>query len=340
MPKQYIGISRDHSGSMRGLESSAMNDYNLTIESVKKAALAHGIDTIVSVVKCGIGPGRGKVETEAVNSSVAILKSLSNYPANGNTTPLFDSVDELISMLSKVPDASDPDVSFLIRVITDGQDNDSKVQRTALGKKIKELQATDRWSFVFQVPRGYRRDLERLGIPGGNIMEWDQTEAGITAATVATTQAFDQFYEARSRGVRSTKGFYADLSTVSTAEVKAALEDITKEVLLWPVMIQDEMVSDHCYRNLGQPMVKGCAFYELTKREKAVQNYKKICIQDINDGKVYGGAAARQMLGLPSYGSVSISPGDHSHYKIFIQSTSVNRKLKKGTTVLYWRKAV
>lgn len=338
--KQYIAISRDHSGSMRTIGKAALRDYNVNISSIKEAAISNNIDTIVSVVKCGIGPGAGRVEREIVNSNVQMLRPQEVYPTDGNSTPLFDSVDELIGVLEKVPDYDDPNVSFLVMAITDGQENASKINGRALGDKIRRLQATDKWTFAFRVPRGYSRDLERLGIPSGNIMEWDQTEAGMAVSTAATTQAFTHYYANRTRGIKSTTGFYSDLSHVSTADVKAAMKDISKEVYIWPVVRDDEPIADFCHRNLGQPMVKGCAFYELMKHEKAVQDYKKICIQDIRDGKVYEGAAARQMLGLPSYGTISLSPGNHSHFKIFIQSTSMNRKLKSGTNLLYWRNAV
>lgn len=338
--KNYIGISRDHSGSMHTIGKAALKDYNLNISSIKEAALANHIDTIVSVVKCGIGPGAGRVEREIVNSNVQMLDALSIYPTNGHSTPLFDSVDELIRLLENVPDFDDPNVSFLIMTITDGHDNASRIKGRELGDKIRRLQGTDKWTFVFRVPRGYSRDLENLGIPSGNILEWDQTEAGVAAATAATTQAFNQYYTNRSAGIRSTKGFYSDLSNVSTAEVKAVLKDISKEVSIWPVQVEDELIGDFVYRHLGKPMVKGCAFYELTKHEKAVQEYKRICIQDIRDNRVYEGAAARQMLGLPGYGTISLSPGNHSHFKIFIQSTSTNRKLKKNTSLLYWRLGV
>jgi hypothetical protein len=338
--KQYIGISRDHSGSMQSITKAAMNDYNQNISAIKEAALANQIDTIVSVVKCGIGPGRGRVERDIVNSNSNALSPLTQYEANGGSTPLFDSVDELIRLLSQVPDANDPDVSFLIQVITDGQDNASTINGRTLGDKIRELQASDRWTFVFRVPRGYARALENLGIPSGNILEWDQTNAGMATATAATTQAFSSYYAARTRGIKSTTTFYSDLSQVTSAEVKAALKDISSDVKIWPVTIDDDLVSDFCYKMLGKPMVKGCAFYELNKTENAVQDYKKIMIQDMKSGHVYEGRAARQMLNLPSYGTVKLSPGDHSHYKIFIQSTSMNRKLKKGTSLLYWSEAV
>jgi len=72
------------------------------------------------------------------------------------------------------------------------------------------------------------------------------------------------------------------------------------------------------------------------KPENEVQDHKQIAIRDKKTGVIYSGVNARQMLGLPYHGTVKVVPGNHGAYDIFIQSTSVNRKLVKGTQVLYW----
>jgi len=174
--KQYIGISRDHSASMRMLTKAAASDYNETIKQIQQSAQEHQIDTIVSVVKCGVGWGNGLVVRETVNSNVHVLKPIqpSDYIADGSSTPLFDSVGDLITQLENVPDVSDQNVAFVIMVITDGEENSSKKwSGTSLATKIKQLQATDRWTFVFRVPTGNKRQLASFGIPEGNILEWD-----------------------------------------------------------------------------------------------------------------------------------------------------------------------
>jgi hypothetical protein len=87
-------------------------------------------------------------------------------------------------------------------------------------------------------------------------------------------------------------------------------------------------------RTTGKPYVKGTVFYQLTKTEKAVQDYKKIMIRDKHSGHIFEGAAARQMLGLPRYGDVRLIPGNTGNFDVFIQSTSSNRKVKSGSTLL------
>jgi len=339
--KNYIGFSRDHSRSMTNLARAAARDYNNTIAAIKDAAVKNNQDTIVSTVKCGVDVGgmHGIVERETINSSIAALNPIAegSYRTNGSRTPLFDSVNELISILQDVPDANDPDVAFLVQTITDGEENASKIHGSVLAEKIRKLQATDRWTFVFRVPRGAKRTLVNYGIPAGNILEWDQTEEGLEAATYDTVVATQSFYEARSRGVKSTKSFYSNIADVKPSTIAKTAREITKEVKFHTVGPKDHdtEIFDFCMKKVGS-YKKGCAFYELSKTENAVQDYKMICIRNKTTQKVYSGAGTRTILGLPEFGTIKLIPGDHGDYDIFIQSTSTNRKVKEGTRVLYW----
>lgn len=332
--KQYVGISRDHSGSMQSLAHAAMRDYNNTIAAVKDGAQKNDIDTIVSVVENGVG-SQGKVVRRVVNSSISRLEPVQNYPTDGGSTPLFDSVGELIDILSDVPDADFPDVSFLIIVVTDGEENSSKRWNgSSLSAKIKQLQATDRWTFTFRVPRGCGRTLERLGIPSGNIMEWETTERGMEQSSVVTQSAVSNYFVARAKGVRGSSTFYADLS--KPGAVKRDLEEITHEVQLWAVTRGGELIREFVEAQ-GETYRTGAAFYQLSKSEE-VQGFKLICVRHKISGKVYAGENARVLLGLPRGGSIKVSPGSTGEYEVFVQSTSVNRKLIAGTSLIYWTK--
>jgi hypothetical protein len=331
--RNYIGISRDHSGSMASIARPAARDYNSNIAVIKESSAKQNQETFVSVVRCG-----GEVRREVSNSPVASLQSIneSYYQASGGT-PLFDSVGDLIEQFERLPDARDPNVSFLIMAITDGEENTSiRYNAASIAQKIKQLQATDHWTFVFRVPNGYKNSLVRMGIPEGNILEWEQTERGVEVATRATAQAFDSYYTARSRGATMTKSFYqTDLSGVSKATIKSKLVDISPEVKFFDVTSTDA-IKPFVEAKTRKPYVAGTAFYQLTKKEDEVQDYKQIALRDKKAGSVYSGVQARNILGLPHNGTVKVAPGNHGGYDIFIESTSVNRKLLPGTQVLYW----
>lgn len=339
--KTYIGLSRDHSGSMKSIARAAVRDYNSKIATIKEAALASKQDTIVSVVECGWG-STSDVRRVITNSTVNSLTPLteSQYTADGRGTPLWDSVGELIEMFESTPDVNDPSVSFLVMAITDGEENASrKYNAGRIAQKIQQLNATDRWTFVFRVPRGAGRKVaQKLGISEGNIQEWDQTERGTTIAAARDAEAFTEYFTSRSLGQTSTQKFYANLQNVSEKEVAAVMTDISSEVMIWPVSPADEgtEIRPFIETRLKKSMLKGAGFYQLTKVEPEVQDYKKILIRDKKSQAIYYGPAAKQLLGLPSYGTIRLAPGNHGNFTIFIQSTSVNRKLKAGTELLYW----
>jgi hypothetical protein len=338
--KNYIGISRDHSASMSPIRVPAAQDYNRLIADLKNASQNNNIDTIVNVIKCGVGH-RAQNIREVINSSVTAVTPLNEaygYETNGSATPLFASVLTLIQDLEKAPDADKDDVSFLVMVITDGQDNASdSYTRRAVIERIQKLQATDRWTFVFRVPRGARSELTRFGISPGNILEWDQTERGVQEASAQTTRAVEAYYTARTQGVRSTQTFYSDIDKTKAKAAIKQMKDITKEVTIWNVNGSDAGSEIKPFVEAkGVTYRTGTCFYQLVKPERAVQEYKMIVIKDKKAGKTYAGKQARDLLGLPQYGNVKLTPGDHSGYDVYIQSTSINRKLPAGSRVLYW----
>jgi len=331
--RNYIVFVRDHSGSMGIIAEAARVDFNETVGAIKEATLAENQDTIVSVIECG-----GDVRTTVRNSSIAVLKPLDRYRTSGGT-PLFRSVDEAIAICEQVPDYNDPDVSFLVYVTTDGEETEQRHYGKELGQKVKRLQASDRWTFAFRVPRGAARDFVSLGFPEGNVMEWDQSSRGMSQAAAQSQEAFRSYFSGRSTGMKSTATFYANLKDVTSADVKAALEDVSSKVMLFPVAEKEheKQIREFVEGRLnGRPMMKGAAFYQLTKSEDKVQSTKKICIRDKATNAIYYGDAARQMLGLPAYSDVRLKPDDLGNFDVFIQSTSVNRKVQKGSQILYW----
>jgi hypothetical protein len=338
--KNYIGFVNDHSGSMTNLSQAAIKDYNVTIGAVKDAASREMLDTIVSVIGIGLGGAGYGVKRQVVISNPHVLKPLSSWPTPGGT-PLYDGVGDMIELFKSLPDYTDPDVSFLVMTTTDGQEAHSrKYSLERLRKEIAELQNTGRWTFVFRVPEGSARTVRPLGVPAANIQEWGTTAKGMEESTKATTQAMDSYFTQRSSGVRGSSVFYANASQVNAATLKTALVDVSKDIKLFVVPVSESGVEVKPFieRVTGKELLKGAAFYQLTKTEARVQDTKLIVIRDRATGKMYSGADARSLIGLPTVGNARLHPGDHGNYDLFIQSTSINRKLVGGTGVLYWEK--
>jgi hypothetical protein len=334
MKKQYVAFVRDHSISMNHLATDAAKDYNANLKAMQDAARDTGLDTILNVVQCGVGPS-ALVVREVVNSNVWVVEPMNEnkYFCSGHRTPLFASVNDAVNLMRNVPDAHNSDVAFLVMVITDGEENASPYgAKEEMIANIKAEQATGRWTFVFRVPKGYKQALVRMGVPEGNIMEWDQTQQGIETSTHVTTSAIGSYFRGVSKGVTSTGKFYADLSGVSQRTVKAKLTDISYLVSMAKVETWSPLVIKDYSEAMFGGFIQGTVYYELTKPEK-IQANKKIVIKDKKNGHMYAGAEARQLLNLPDY-EVKVTPGNLGDYVVFIQSTSLNRKLVPGTYVL------
>lgn len=329
MTKTYVTFGNDHSGSMGKLANAALKDYNANIAAVKDAATREMQDTIVSVIAFATN-----VKRDIVVSNPHVLNPKTRWEAGG-VTSLWDAVGDAVALMKSLPDYDSKDVSFLVFITTDGEEYGSRTYNAAsIRELITELSKDGRWTFVFRVPEGNRHMVENIGVPAGNIQEWGITEAGMRKSTVATAAAIDTFYGARSAGARGSNTFYANAGAVNLA----ALTEIPKK------KISEYIVDD--YHNGKQiqefilskrmKFLKGAAFFQLTKTEAKLGYEKVILLRDKDTGKYFGGPEVRKMLGLPTDQNARLHPGDHGQFDIFIQSTSLNRKLIAGTGLMYW----
>lgn len=79
---------------------------------------------------------------------------------------------------------------------------------------------------------------------------------------------------------------------------------------------------------------KGRGFYELTKPE-TIQENKEVIIQQIKTGDIFTGKEVRDKLGIPLGKRGKLVPSDNPGFKVFVQSTSMNRKLIGNTSFMY-----
>jgi len=232
--------------------------------------------------------------------------------------------------------ASDYDLAHLVIVITDGHENASSSLRMDVAQRIRELTASDRWTFTFLVPPNYRNSIiSQYGVPAGNVLEWKASCAGVREYTAANTSAINNYAVVRSLGQTSVKTFYTDLSGLSTNDVKKKLTDVSREAKVIKVERETD-IRPFIEKNVNAPYLPGHAFYQLTKEEKKVHAQKKILVQEKGKSAIYAGDEARELIGIPKGKAVRVVPGNHSNWDVFVQSTSVNRKLVRGSRVVYF----
>lgn len=230
------------------------------------------------------------------------------------------------------------DHAFLTWVLTDGQENASRVRdRLNLPGRLRGL--PENWTVGVLVPdqRGVF-EAKGFGFPADNIAVWDTTNsAGVVEAGETIRKATDNFMVGRSSGIRGTRSLFSTgVDAVNARTVKSALTPLRpSQYTLLPVSWVSPIKEYVESRGLA-PYRPGSAYYQLSKKE-TIQAGKAVAIREKATGKVYTGPQARDLLGLPAGTEVRVKPDANPDYDVFVQSTSLNRKLLVGTDVLVLR---
>lgn len=320
----HIVFVVDRSGSMEPLTDSVVRVFDDQVAYLARRSKEVNQETRVSVYLFDT-----TVECLIYDMDVMRLPSLRGCYHTGGGTALIDATIKAAEDLRKTPELYG-DHAFLVYVLTDGEENSSSRYPSTLGVLISDL--PENWTFAVMVPdqRGVH-EAKKFGFPAENIAVWNVSQKGIQEIGKVITNSTDNFFINRARGIRGTKTlFKLDTSSLSTKIIKNTLEEVKDYVLInSPTTGQiREIVQIATMR----PYVKGSAYYHLDKTE-TVQAYKQIAIKDKMSGRVYSGQNARILLGLPN-NDIRVQPGDFGQYDIFVQSTSVNRKILAGSQVL------
>lgn len=324
----------DRSGSMGGLIETARQNLQKQIDTLRASAGPN--DTYrISVINFD-----DSITVTANGVDVNNLGSAYNlYKAPNGSTRLYDAVLEAIRMTQSL-DTGGKQHAFLISVVTDGHENASRASVQAVAAEVGRATARDRYTFVYAGPAGSKYIATQMGIPDGNATEWEQTTRGTQYLGVQTNSSLDTYTASRGLGVLKSTSFYAAPVTKDASKFAGQLDskcdDVTGQVKVERVTATDPVViAKFCLKKFGN-FPKGQIYYQLTESEK-VQAYKKLIIQDTTTGNFFAGDdAAKKLLGVPSFqGTVHLKPGALGEFKVFVQSTSVNRKLTPGTAVVY-----
>jgi len=349
----HVSLVVDNSGSMRQHEAQLVRVVDEFVKGLQEESDRLGHETRISLYAFD-----HEVQNLVWDMDVKHLPSLRGlYKVNNGATALIEAAVKSIDDLKNIWEGYG-EHSFLQVVVTDGEENASGCSETGqmhtrmnagqgtavLRMWIDRIQSAmdnlpDHWTSAILVPNSLaKRTAQEYGFPAGNIAIWDaDSSKGVEEAIGTVKAAATSFLRGREQGVRGTRNLFTMGQDLSTAEVKANLDalDTGKYILIpvdQPTQIRDFVTSaGHLYKT-------GCAFYELSKREK-IQGNKQLAVAEKDPatgrmtGRVFSGPAARQLLGLPE-SEVTVKPGDNPSYTVFVQSTSVNRKLVPGTKLL------
>lgn len=269
------------------------------------------------------------------DKDVLRLPSISTLYHPGGMTALVDATLKSLDDLSQTATLYG-DHAFLAFVLTDGQENRSRNRPAKLVDRLNGI--PNNWTVACLVP-DQRSVFESkgFGFPPDNIAVWDaQSAAGVAEVGETIRRATDNFMQARATGVRGTRTLFSTgLDAVNASTVHDALTPLAPTAYDILPVHQDSPIREYVYsRGLNYQIGKG--FYQLTKTEN-IQPQKQVAIREKSTGEVYWGDGARDLLGLPRNMQVRVKPNINPEYDVFVQSTSVNRKVLRDTDLLVLR---
>lgn len=340
----HVALVLDASGSMSHLSRKVVEVADQQIAYLARRSKELDQETRVTVYIFD-----DQVECVIYDKDVLRMPSLKSLYRIGGMTALLaatlTSQTELAETAQRYGDHS-----FLTFVLTDGQENRSHyangfshLSQHALQQAVAAMIAgqEDNWTLAVLVPDQLgKREAMQCGFPKDNIAIWDATSTqGLEDAGQVIQQATENFMVGRTKGIRGSRSvFSTGAEAVNKETIKAAglaavdpksfqIVHATNDGVMRNPAIREWVMHEagHAYRT-------GMAYYELTKSEK-IQPQKSVMVMDKKSKKVYGGQEARNLLGLPDM-EVRVKPDFNPDYKIFVQSTSTNRKLVGNTSVL------
>ena len=329
VPQKYTHymLLVDKSGSMSHLRTQVIEAVNKQIETYKAT---QGSIATASIYQFGYA---GYINKSRVNVAVGGLNTYQagDYYPDAGATAILDALRVACQDLEASTNQS-RDYANLVIVITDGEENASRYDEPFVKAAIARLTATDRYTFAGVGPKGCESFFTKIGIPIGNVQVWEQTQAGAETMGNVTRGATMTYASSRASGQTSTKSLFTpNLATLKTKTVKAELTNRSKDFKPWTVDKEVDIKTFVESHNVS--FVLGAGYYPLTKPEK-VQKTKQIVLVKKGTKEVYAGAEARELLGLPDE-DTKVTPGNHGDWDIYVQSTSHNRKLVRGTKLLW-----
>lgn len=322
----HIVFVIDRSGSMASLAQEVVKVFDSQIQYLAQRSKELEQETRVSVYLFN-----GQVQCLVYDKDVLRLPSLAGFYQAAGSTALIDGTLKAISDLKKTPELYG-DHSFLVYVLTDGQNTDNAYLSKNLSHEIKTL--PDNWTVAVLVPSQLSaREAKQFGFPSENVQIWATDNDGLREVGEVLKQTTGAYMQARITGVRGTKSlFNLDTGGLKTNVVKKILDQLSPSGYLILPVRKDAVIKDFVESWTGKDYRQGSSYYQLTKPE-IIQKSKQICVRNKRDGCIYSGVHARAVIGLPA-SEVKVSPTHHAEFDIFVQSTSINRKLVAGTELI------
>jgi Mg-chelatase subunit ChlD len=223
--KNRIGIIIDSSGSMASMHNEVVNAFNGQVEVIRKNN--QDMDTKVSLVTFS-----DNTVPVSLNAPVESLKLMErgDFKPTGSTA-LYDAIGYMITQFQTLPEASDPTCSFLLVIVTDGDENASRSWTySKVREYIQSLEKTGRWTFTYLGANEGLKDVgTSLGMRASNTMSGQSLRMPGAYATLSAN-SMKGFMSARVSGQSAVEAFYDTPDTADDLKDKTATTTTTTTV--------------------------------------------------------------------------------------------------------------
>lgn len=324
----HIALVLDGSGSMSHLKSQVVQIADSQIAYLAQRSKELDQETRITIY--GFFDTRD-IQCLVYDKDVLRLPSIKSLYKTQGQTPLIDATIKAISDLERTATLYG-EHSFLIYVLTDGAENAS----TNRPDKLKTVLASlpENWTLATFVPNAVGvSEAKKFGFSPDNIQIWDTSSRGISEVGEVIRRTSDTYLTNRTRGIRGYRNLFTfDSSNLTSRAVQTNLDALHFGQFRLFSVDREGRIDEFVEKQLRRPYRLGEAYYELMVPVK-VQPQKQILLYEKRTSKIFKGDQARTLLGLPDY-EVKVAPDHNPNYDIFIQSTSVNRKLLKDQRVI------
>ena len=207
--KNYVVLILDKSGSMKSIKNEVVGGFNDQIKEIKKKNTEFGMETKICLVTFSTFVDTPILWLEDIEKVIPLTDE--TYNPDGYTA-MYDAVGTTVESLLKLPEANDEDLSFLVIVISDGEENNSqKFNADKVAELVSSCEKTGRWTFSYV---GANQDLKAvsqdLNININNTLAFMADSDGYQKTSGRISGSMGHWYNSRNVGLKSVKTMFVD----------------------------------------------------------------------------------------------------------------------------------
>jgi len=218
-PVTHAVLILDQSGSMQDTKAAAVQNYNEQIQQAKLNSKDQNIFCSLITFNGDVFEHIWCEPAENLNEATE-----TDYITEG-ATAMRDAIGYTVKKLLETTDHKDENISYLVVIVSDGEENSSKYFKRlsysdiSAGKKdelkslMEEVQKTKRWTFTYMgCDDAYIKKVsEETAIPIANCAKWSNaTLAMATKGLYQNKVKLEKFYACRSAGLTASDNVYSD----------------------------------------------------------------------------------------------------------------------------------